>query len=483
MLFNSYEFLFLFLPLAWFGYFLLHRQLRHTSAALWLLGASLFFYAYWNPVSLPLLLLSIAVNYGSGYLLSNQASRSGRRLILFASIVFNLGLLGYFKYSNFFIENINEIFGTSFGLLSLIFPLGISFFTFTQIAYLVDIYKREVSHGSLRSYVLFVTFFPHLIAGPILHHKEMMPQFSDSEQWRLKYRNIALGLFMLSAGLFKKIVLADSFAVLANAGFDAVHALSFFEAWITSIAYSLQLYFDFSAYSDMAVGIALLFNIQLPLNFNSPYKSRSIREFWQRWHITLGRFLREYVYIPLGGSRGGDLRTMGNLLIVFLLGGFWHGAGWTFIVWGLLNGLGLALGVLWARTNVSLGKVPAQILTLLFVNVTWVFFRASSLEKAVEVLQGMIGMHGFTLPASAASILMIPGVSYAQLFAWTSPGSIVFALLLIALGLCICFFSDNVWELTKKFRPTKFWFAGMAVMFLIALYYMNNVTQFIYFNF
>jgi alginate O-acetyltransferase complex protein AlgI len=483
MLFNSYEFLFLFLPLTWIGYFFFHARSWHTPATLWLLAASLAFYAYWNPLYLPLLIVSIVVNFSLGFALTNIQSKTIRFTVFVFGILLNLAALGYFKYTNFFLSNVDAAFGTSFDLLHIVLPLGISFFTFTQIAYLIDVYRREVNYGLFKTYALFVTFFPHLIAGPIVHHKEMMSQFADADQWKPNYHNITLGFFLLTIGLFKKVIFADSLSVWANAGFDATQTLSFFEAWIASVAYSFQLYFDFSAYSDMAIGIALFFNIQLPLNFNSPYKAHSLRDFWQRWHMTLTRFLREYVYFPLGGNRNGEWSTARNTLIVFGLAGLWHGAGWTFVVWGLLNGFGLMIGSLWERTGIVVGTVWARILTLLFVNTAWVFFRASSLERAVDMLQSMMGLHGIVLPVFL-SPLAIPGVSFAKLFAWsTNTESVLFAAILIIVSFGICLYADNAWELSKRFKPSPGWFIGMACSFLIVLYFMDDVSSFIYFNF
>ncbi len=482
MLFNSYEFLFLFLPITWIVYFFLHAFERHTVATFWLFCSSLIFYTYWNPLYLPLLLGSIGVNYAFGFFLSRNQVPTVRSAFLALGVALNLGLLGYFKYTNFFLSTIHNITGTSFDLWHIVLPLGISFFTFQQIAYLVDVYRREAGHGDFRYYGLFVTFFPHLIAGPIVHHKEMMPQFSDTTLWKPNYQNIALGLFMLIAGLFKKVLFADSLSVWASAGFDSLHTLTLLEAWVTSLAYSFQLYFDFSAYSDMAIGIGLLFNIRLPLNFNSPYKAASIREFWQRWHMTLTRFLREYLYIPLGGNRHGALMTARNTLIVFGLGGLWHGAGWTFIVWGLLNGFGLIISSLFERTGIAIGKIPSQVLTLLFINAAWVFFRAPSIGRAMDILGSMVGLHGVSLPVFL-SVTAVPGVTFEKLFAWGPSESILWAALLIGASFVVCLFFDNVEELSKRFRPTYRWFLGMAIMFLFVLYYMDDVSAFIYFNF
>ena len=336
MLFNSYEFIFLFLPFSFFIYFYLLEKRLITGAKGFLVFASLFFYSWWNMAYLPLILASMLFNYVIGNSLNEnfQKVRVHKKNLLAFGVVANLTLLGYFKYTDFFLENFNLVFDGSMPLLHLALPLAISFFTFQQIAYLVDSYRGETAEYDFLNYSLFVTFFPQLIAGPILHHAEIMPQFASKYNLVKNYKNIAMGLFIFSIGLFKKVVIADTFSTWATLGFNNSMVLNFFEAWITSLSYTLQLYFDFSGYTDMAIGAALLLNIKLPINFNSPYKALDIQDFWRRWHITLSRFLRDYIYIPLGGNRKGPFRVYTNLLATFILGGIWHGAGWTFVFWG-----------------------------------------------------------------------------------------------------------------------------------------------------
>ena len=318
MLFSSYIFIFAFLPIVFSIYFMLNAKGFYRASIFWLTLASLFFYSYWNIAYLPLLLISISFNYLiSGFMLKAQALATtnggggvkllfSNKTLLCIALVFNISLLCFFKYMDFFISNVNAAFGSDISLLHIALPLGISFFTITQIAFLIDCYHGLVKERNPINYALFVTFFPHLIAGPILHHKEMMPQFADTKNKILNYKNCALGLFLFAIGLFKKIVIADSFAKWANAGFSAVEngqILNIFESWATSLSYTFQLYFDFSGYCDMAVALGLLFNIRLPINFNSPYKALNITDFWRKWHITLGSFLKSYLYIPLGGNR------------------------------------------------------------------------------------------------------------------------------------------------------------------------------------
>jgi len=398
VLFNSYIFLFLFLPVTVAGYLYLAESNNRLAKA-WLTLASLVFYAYWDWHFLPLLLASIGVNFGSGVLLARSPEPGKRRLLLGMGLAANLTVLAYFKYVNFFLDNISRVLGSPFPLLEMVLPLGISFFTFTQIAFLVDVYRREATEYSLLDYALFVTYFPHLIAGPVIHHKDMMPQFSRPDiDRRGLLSEVAMGIFAF--GLFKKTVLADGIAPYADAVFNAAaHGvqLSLAEAWSGVLAYTLQIYFDFSGYSDMAVGLSLLFGIRLPLNFNSPYQAANIVEFWRRWHISLSDFLRDYLYIPLGGNRFGSLRRYINLLTTMLLGGLWHGAAWTFVAWGALHGIFLAINHGWRAFAPRLpctvvwlfSGVRGQIVTLLAVVTAWVFFRADSFATAADVLKSM----------------------------------------------------------------------------------------------
>jgi len=331
-------------------------------------------------------------NYAIGTSLTKdeEHKKVSKKQLLTIGVIGNIGLLGYFKYSDFFIANLNSLLGSEIPLLNLALPLAISFFTFQQIAYLVDSYKGETKEYDFLNYGVFVTFFPQLIAGPIVHHKEMMHQFANVRNKVINYKNIALGLFIFSIGIFKKVVIADTFSVWATNGFDIAETLTFFEAWVASLSYTFQLYFDFSGYTDMAIGASLLFNIKLPINFNSPYKATNIQDFWRRWHITLSRFLRDYIYIPLGGNRKGSFRTYTNLMATFVIGGLWHGAGWTFIFWGLLHGLALIIHRIWNELGFKLNYIIGWVITFNFVNISWVFFRAKEWEDAIKVLNGML---------------------------------------------------------------------------------------------
>jgi len=352
--------------------------------------------------------------------------------------------------------------------LDLALPLAISFFTFQQIAYLVDSYRGQTSEYDFLNYALFVTFFPQLIAGPIVHHAEMMPQFAS--KWNLikRYRNISLGLFIFSVGLFKKVVIADTFAVWANTGFDDSEVLSFVDAWATSLSYTFQLYFDFSGYTDMAIGSALLFNIKLPINFNSPYKSLTIQDFWRRWHITLSNFLRDYIYIPLGGNRKGDFRVYVNLLATFVIGGAWHGAGWTFILWGGLHGLALITHRIWSQAGLGMPRLLAWFITFNFVNIAWVFFRARDWNDAMKVLSGMF----FATPNFNSFEINVLGDDTALYF-----------LSFLAAAFAITLFTKNSIQYKPYFSPSSVYMVASVSMALIALYFLHRPTEFLYFNF
>lgn len=486
MLFNSYEFIFLFLPFTFFTYFYLNKKHLTEVAKGFLVLSSLFFYSWWNVIYLPLILGSMVFNYCFGVELNKENSKISKKFILILGIVANLILLGYFKYSDFFISNVNFIFHTQIPHLNLLLPLAISFFTFQQIAYLVD---SAMGGGTKQydflNYCLFVTFFPQLIAGPIVHHKEMMPQFANVRNKIINYKNIALGLFIFSIGLFKKVVIADSFAVWATNGFDKATTLNLFEAWATSLSYTFQLYFDFSGYCDMAIGAALLFNIKLPINFNSPYKALNIQDFWRRWHITLSRFLRDYIYIPLGGNRKGKLRTYTNLMATFIIGGIWHGAGWTFVFWGFLHGVALVIHRIWGELGFKMNKILAWFITFNFINITWVFFRAKEWSDALKVLKGMFGLSGIVLPnflLAKLGFLKSFSVSFGDFIASIEGDRYTFPY--IASGFILILLFKNSVEKTAIFRPSYLNVIYLILILLLSFYSMIAVkTEFLYFNF
>ena len=481
MLFNSYEYIFAFLPIVFILYFELCK-IRISYAKIALILASIFFYAYWKLEYLPILLGSVVFNFTLGNLIREDKLKNfaPKKWVLIFGIISNLALLGYYKYADFFIDNVNAVLGSNYNSLNLLLPLAISFFTFQQITYLVDSYKGEINKHSFLSYTLFVTFFPQLIAGPIVHHREMIPQFESKSNWIKDYQNIVMGLFIFSIGLFKKVMIADQFAIWATQGFDGANALSLLEAWATSLSYTFQLYFDFSGYTDMAIGAALLFNIRLPMNFNSPYKAFNIQDFWRRWHMTLTRFLTEYIYIPLGGNRHGELRTYINIMLVFLIGGLWHGAGWTFIFWGFLHGVALTIHRIWGSLKFSMPKWVAWFITFNFVNIAWVFFRANNFDDALKVLKGMFS-GDIVLPqvlAGKLSFLQSYGIEFASIASVTP-----FSILFIGAGLLIVLFTKNSMEQLQSevVSTTKILYS--AVLFSISVLSFYKVSEFIYFNF
>ena len=404
MLFNSEVFLFVFLPLTLAVFYIAGALQRLRVAVFLLIVASLIYYAWWNPVYLPLILGSMVLNYLLGLALTKavRAQQRGRaKLLLTIGVAGNLGALGYFKYAGFFISNLVGAGITDMAVPDILLPLAISFFTFQQIAYLVDVYQDKVAENDPLSYALFVTFFPQLIAGPIVHHSEMMPQFGSKTIGRFKVANLLAGSAIFFIGLFKKVVIADNIAPFANTMFRAAEAgatVSFADAWVGVLAYHFQIYFDFSGYSDMALGIARMFGICLPLNFNSPYKATGIIDFWRRWHMTLSRFLRDYLYIPLGGNRLGPRRRYVNMFTVMLLGGLWHGAGWTYVAWGALHGTLLVLNQGWrnwrgeARSDSVWARAAAMLLTLVLLQFTWALFRADSFATASTIITAMLSV-------------------------------------------------------------------------------------------
>lgn len=379
MLFNSYEFILFFFPAVFGVYFWLSGRRLIQAARLFLLAASLFFYSWWDPRHLPVILASIAVNYTFGRALADPAADEKiRRRLLVSGVIFNLVFLGFFKYFDFAIQTVNALTGAHFQPLRLSLPLGISFFTFTQIAFLVDTHRSRVRRLKPVSYGLFVTFFPHLLAGPIVHHQKLMPQFSRLRNHFIRYERVFLGLFYFVAGLSQKVLLADTLAPVARTGFDNTAALTFVEAWTALFAYSLQLYFDFAGYSNMAIGLAHFFNIRFPVNFDSPYQAASIVDFWRRWHVTLSNFLRDYVYIPLGGNQRGEFRRHLNIFATMLLGGLWHGAGWTFVAWGGYHGALICLNHAADRRQWRLPPALARPATFLLVCCGWVLLDRKS---------------------------------------------------------------------------------------------------------
>ena len=477
MLFNSYVFILAFLPVTLVGYFGLGRLCKRLPLnKVWLVGCSLVFYAYFNVRYLPIIVLSILVNYALSQGMLTVRSQGVRRLLLGLGLAGNLGVLGYYKYYDFFVENLNALAGTSFVLHHLVLPLGISFFTFQQLSYVIDSYKRTVPRYNILDYALFVTFFPQLIAGPIVLHSEIVPQFADPENRRFRFDNFAPGLYAFALGLFKKVIVADTFAQVAEWGFAAGQALNTPEAWLVALGYTFQLYFDFSGYCDMALGLGKMFNIRITQNFNSPYKSLDIKEFWQRWHMTLSRFFTTYVYFPLGGSRRGLARTCVNLMVVFLVSGLWHGAGWLFVLWGALHGLMSVLYRLFRKPYDRLHPALRWLITFLFVTVAWVFFRAETMDSAMTVLRAMFSMEFGAINATVTNVFATPMNLH--------PGyNAIMTQLWYVLALAGVLGLPNTYELTDRFQPTLGRAALTVVLLVLCVLSLSGVSVFLYYNF
>jgi len=490
MLFNSPQFIFFFLPIVFAGYFILNSLAPLSISRAWLAACSLFFYGYWNPRYLPLILLSILVNFIIGRFLILHR----QKMFLIVGIVFNLSLLAYFKYFDFFITNFNLLFSTDIPLVNLLLPLAISFFTFQQISYLADCYKGKVANYNFINYTLFITFFPHLIAGPIVHHKVMMPQFQDKNNLNINFQNISLGIFIFSMGLFKKVILADHFSITVADGIHHLDAVTFFDAWTVALSYTLQLYFDFSGYSDMAIGLALLFNIKLPINFDSPYKATNFQDSIARWHITLTRFLYEYVYNPMNRwlSRrffssstfklSISAKTTINVMLLFLLSGIWHGSGWNFIIWGLLTGGGVVTYRAWSHLNIKLPLILAWGLTFGYVNLILVFFKISDLDQALIFIKAMLGFNGFILPEQLSHILS-PLTAAGIRFESTPLQDKVQALGYILLGLILVLGFKSTSQQMKTFQPTFFRAIFIIIIFVYSILNLTKVSEFLYFKF
>ncbi len=509
MLFNSYVFLLLFLPLCYLGHrLLLLHDITRQHVLLWLNICSLFFYAWWNPAYLPLMLISICGNFLIGRLVYTRTGiRSGLTLLI-AGITLNLLCLAYFKYTNFLLANLNTLLGTHYYNSDIILPLAISFFTFQQIAYLVDTWHGQGDNYRFREYCLFVIFFPHLLAGPIVHHREIIPQFSMQHSQSERAQHFATAITAISFGLFKKVILADTVAFYANQIFGKVEAgadIGFFDAWVGAISFSLQIYFDFSAYSDIACGLALLFGVRLPQNFASPYRSTSIINFWQSWHMTLSRFLRNYVYIPLGGNRHGLIRRYTNLLCTMLLGGLWHGAGWTFVIWGAIHGVLLAINHGWRHITqkpdgTSILQIPAVLsclLTYTCVVLSWVMFRADNISSALRLYRAMFSwenlqwthslhqpvisdlLRQLSLQVVSPLWKILPLLCLLQLWVWCLPNLPRMMLQYRLTATMALPITQQGW----RWQPHWSWSILTSCAFLAALMALYDTGSFIYFQF
>lgn len=482
MLFNSYIFIFLFLPVTLLFYYLINRYEKYTVAQVFLIGMSGWFYAYFNFSYLLILCVSILVNY----FFHCSICRKKHKVYIIAGVGFNLLLLGYFKYFDFFAENINAVFGTSFLLKNIVLPLGISFFTFQQISFLADTYKGEAEKCGFVEYALFVVFFPQLIAGPIVTHQEMMVQFRDTTRKKPDVDMLTKGIMLFTLGLSKKVIIADTFGRVVDWGYNAIAVLDSTNAILISILYTFQLYFDFSGYCDMAKGIGYMLHIELPINFNSPYKSAGIIEFWKRWHITLGRFFTKYVYIPLGGNRNGKLKTCRNSFIVFFLSGLWHGASWTFVLWGVMHGIGYIIDYLGKTFWKRIPRWCMVFLTFCFVNLAFVSFRAPDLGTMCamyrQIFTGGVGMPMLEISS------FFHGTMWRYLLHFIPGNSVLITdylpfILFMGLALYLVFAGKNAVERVEKSSFGIFSAVVTAGLFLYCVVSLAGVSSFLYFNF
>ena len=515
MLFNSYIFIFLFLPISIIGFYLIKKINYQNLAVVWLVLASLFFYGWWNFKYLILILISIILNYLFGFVIKKQ----NKKIYLILGIIINLFIIGYFKYSNFFLENINILLKDEFILNQIILPLGISFFTFQQITYLVDTYNGKNEDHNFINYFLFVIFFPQLIAGPIVHHSKMIPQFNSSSFGTFKFENITIGLTVFSLGLFKKVFLADNLALYATPAFDAAKVgfdMTFFDAWGAALAYTLQLYFDFSGYSDMAIGIGLMFGVAIPINFLSPFKAKNISEFWRLWHISLSRFIRDYLYYPISliltrFAFSKNINPTGvfffNIvfptMISFFLVGLWHGAGWQFILFGLIHGLYIVIHNFWLKIKIFIFKktyksnlltdLIGQLITFISVIFSFVFFRSSSLDTAINYVNSMLNFNS---------------IDFSDIFEITTFGTMPFTgIYLLVFSLFIVFLLPNVHQFIIKYsntfkksynetsiecklsfkniiwKPSLLWSIFIAIILTLSIMSVSGTNEFLYFEF
>lgn len=479
MLFNSYIFVLLFLPISVCGYFFLNTFLCNKIAKIFLVGMSLWFYAYFNVYYLPIIVISILANYFISYAIDKMTNERSRKITLILSVILNLASIFYFKYYDFFIQNMNAILKTEYTLLNLVLPLGISFFTFQQIGYQIDHYCGREQYNFL-DYTLFVTFFPQLIAGPIVTHKEIIPQFENVENQKVSFSNIEKGITIFILGLAKKVLIADVIGNVANYGFTNIDIMNTISALFVILAYTFQIYFDFSGYSDMAIGIGYMFNVKLPQNFDSPYKAYSVREFWKRWHITLTRFLREYIYIPLGGNRKGKYRTYVNTMIVYFFSGLWHGANWTFLVWGILHGLAC---VLESHFKDKIDKIHyglRWIATFIFINITWVYFRADSIASANKLLSKLFFIDIGSIPQEMLNAFDLPELMWMVRFGLPMLFLFVFIysiLLWIVLG------TRNLYEKSQQIQLSALKGILLGWVLVLSILSFSRVSTFLYFNF
>lgn len=487
MLFNSYIFIFLFLPLVLVGYYGLNYLKLNRLSMVFLVGMSLWFYGYNNIYYLFILVGSVFINYLLSLGLHKSKAVSTRKILLWLGVIINIGILFYFKYMDFFIENVNTVLKKEYTLLHIVLPLGISFYTFQQVSFIIDCYKKECDQYSLLEYATYVTFFPQLIAGPIVYHSELIPQFKEEKNHRLNYENLSKGIYAFARGLGKKVLIADTLSKIVTIGYGNIGALNSVSAFVVMVCYALQIYFDFSGYCDMAYGIGYMFNVKLPVNFNSPYKAESMGDFWDRWHMTLTRFFTRYIYIPLGGSRRGTVRTYINVLIVFLISGFWHGAAWTFVVWGVINGIGVAIdraiGKYWKKLPVIIKCATTFILQIF----AWSLFRAASFSEAkalwIQLFSG--GLGSIYEPITT----MFNGLTESRALSRVGLGGIINAypwllvVIFILILLIVCFFLKNTQEKVEDMKYTGIRLGLVVLLMTWSIISLSEISEFLYFIF
>ncbi len=482
MLFNSYVFILLFFPLCMAGWFGLNHFKKYRLAQLFLFLMSLWFYGYFNPSYLPIILVSVGVNYAAGRLMAATGHPGLKKAELIAALLVNLGILFYFKYFDFFLENVNLVLGTGFPLRNILLPLGISFFTFQQVSYVIDAYRGEADRYDFLQYACFVVYFPQLIAGPIVTHNELIPQFADPEKKKFRWDNFSAGFFMFTLGMAKKVLIADTFGGAVNWGFANIPSLDSTNALLSMFCYTVQIYFDFSGYCDMAIGIGRMMNIELPVNFDSPYKALTITDFWSRWHKTLTRFFTKYLYIPLGGNRRGDLCTYRNVFIVFLVSGIWHGANWTFILWGALHGVFMVITRRYKRGFEAMPKALCWLITFVFLNVTWVLFRAESISDAAQLLSAIGRMEFGPVDGNIVGAFLMPEFELVMEFLLPHRHYVPMVIG-VASVLPVMLLTKNAREHMLAFRPRLHNLVLTWILFVWCIMSLSGVSTFLYFNF
>ncbi|NBJ91293.1 MBOAT family O-acyltransferase [Parablautia muri] len=487
MLFNSYIFIFLFFPLTLIGYYGLNYAKKYNLALAFLIGMSMWFYGYNNIYYLAILIVSISINYGLITGMASVSAKRLKRLFLWAGVFLNIGILFYFKYYDFFIDNINSALKAEFPLLKLILPLGISFYTFQQLSCVIDSYKGECEHYSFLEYALYVSFFPQLIAGPIVYHNELIPQFQDIGNRKINFENLSRGIYAFALGLAKKVLIADTFSSIVTIGYNNITALNTTSVILVTVCYSLQLYFDFSGYCDMAYGMGYMLNVKLPANFNSPYKAESFADLWNRWHMTLTRFFIKYVYIPLGGSRRGKARTYLNTLIVFIVSGLWHGANWTFILWGTLNGIVIIIERFTKLASLKIPKIIKMVTTYSLFTFTCSLFRSASVKDA-GILWIRLFCGGFG-PVYQPLIDAFGDLTESKFLYRAGFGAIMtnypwlMLTVFTAIALAACFTLKNTQEKVAELTLSNRKFFVVVILMIWSIISLSGISEFLYFNF